>query len=251
MSFETSRLRPGEIIAAAGALLLFVFMFFFKWYGVGLPDNVQQTADALGFDLGAASVNGWTGHSVLRWLMLLTIVAALALAFLTATQRTVALPVTAAVIVTALAALLTVLLAYRVLLNEPGPNEAIEVKIGAWLGLLSSAAIAYGGYRSMRDEGTSLSDARDQARAASLQARAAFDQGAPRDEAGTSSTPPPSAPPAASEPLAAPSPPASPPPPSAPPAVGEPPAYQPPPSDPPASSEPTSSPSAPPPASSY
>lgn len=236
MTFESSRLRLGEIVAAVGAILLFVFMFFFKWYGVALPDGVSQTADALGIDLGGASVNGWTGHSVLRWLMLLTIIAALGLAFLTATQRTVALPVTTAVIVTALAALLTLLLAYRVLLNEPGPNDLIEVKIGAWLGLLSSAAIAYGGYLSMRDEGTSLTDAREQARAAGQQARAAFD--APREEGG-SSAPPPSAPPAASAPA---SPPPPPPPPSTPPAPSEPPAFAPPPpSEPPAFAPPPAS----------
>ena len=217
MTFETSRLRRGEIVAAVGAILLFVFMFFFKWYGVALPDGVSETADALGIDLGAASVNGWTGHSVLRWLMLLAIVAALALAFLTATQRTVALPVTMAVVVTALAALLTVLLAYRVLLNEPGPNELIEVKIGAWLGLLAAAAIAYGGYLSMREEGTTLDDVRSQATAATAQARAAFDSAAPRADEPASAPPP-----AAEEPMTPPPPP-PPPPPSAP-ATTEPPA---------------------------
>jgi hypothetical protein len=200
--FDTSRLRRGELVAAVGAILLFVFLFFFKWYGVAFPDGVSQQAEALGIDLGGASVDGWTGHSVLRWLMLLTIVAALALAFLTATQRTVALPVTMAVIVTALAALLTLLLAYRVLLNEPGPNDVIEVKIGAWLGLISSAVIAYGGYLSMRDEGTTLDDVRAQASAAGQQARAAFDEGAPRSDAPASAPPPTAAPPAAAPPAA-------------------------------------------------
>lgn len=131
MTFDVSRLRKGEVVAAAGALLLLVVMFALDWYG---------------------AANGWQAHTVLRWLMLLTILAAFALAFLTATQRTVAVPVTIAVIVSALSALLTVLLAYRVLLNEPGPNDLVDVQLGAWLGLLASALIAYGGYLSMRDE---------------------------------------------------------------------------------------------------
>jgi hypothetical protein len=221
VTFDASRLRPGEIVAAVGAILLFVFMFFVKWYGVTLPDGVSQTADALGIDLSGASVDGWTGHSVLRWLMLLTIIAALALAFLTATQRTVALPVTMAVIVTALASLLTVLLAYRVIINEPGPNDLIDVKLGAWLGLLSSAAIAYGGYLSMRDEGTSLTDAKEQA-------RAAFEGAAPRGGDGRSSAPPPPLPPSppTTEP---PAPPAGGRPADAPPAADPPPASTPPP----------------------
>jgi hypothetical protein len=205
VTFETSRLRRGEIVAAVGAILLFVFMFFFKWYGVSLPSGTNEIAKSFGVDLGDISINGWHGHSVLRWLMLLTIIAALTLAFLTATQRTVALPVTMAVIVTALAALLTVLLAYRVLLNEPGPNSLIDVKLGAWLGLLSSGMIAYGGYLSMREEGTSLDDVHTQAKGAGTQARAAFDSAAPpASSSAPPSSPPPPPPPPSSPPAAAP-----------------------------------------------
>jgi hypothetical protein len=233
VTFDASRLRRGEIVAAVGAILLFVFMFFFKWYGVELPDGVSETADAFGIDLGAASVTGWDAHEILRWLMLLTIIAALTLGFLTATQRTVALPVTMAVIVTALASLLTVLLAYRVLINEPGPNEPIDLKLGAWLGLLASAAIAYGGYLSMRDEGTSLDDVRAQASSAGQQARAAFDSAAPRSDEPASAPPPADAPPAASPPPSAP--------PAAPSQAGEAPSSAPPASEPPSSEPPPGS----------
>jgi hypothetical protein len=251
VTFEASRLRPGEIVAAVGALLLFIFMFFFKWYGVSLPGGQQQLANALGVDTGALAVNGWHGHTVLRWLMLLTILAALALAFLTATQRTVALPVTMAVIVAALAALLTLLLAYRVIINEPGPNQYIDVKIGAWLGLLASALITYGGYLSMRDEGTSLTDAKNQARAAGQQARAAFDAPAGREGSASSAPPPPSKPPASESPASAPPAPPEPPIASEPPAPAAPLASAPP--ELPATPEPSSSsppPSEPPPSGS-
>ncbi len=159
MRFDLRRLRRGEQLAGLGALLLFVFLFFFKWYGVN----------------GFGSVDGWHGHSVLRWLMLLTILSAATLVVLTATQRIVALPVTSAVVTTAIAALTTVLVAYRVVINEPGPNAFVSVKAGAWLGLLACALIFYAGYLSMRDEGTSIADARAQARAAGAQARAAFE----------------------------------------------------------------------------
>jgi hypothetical protein len=161
MTIDLQRLRRGEQLTALGALLLFVFLFFFSWYGVG--GAIGAFAHAFGVK---ATVNGWHGHTVLRWLMLLTILGGLGLAFVTATQRTVALPVTVAVVTTAIAALTTVLLAYRVIVNEPGPNALIDVKIGAWLGLLSSALVAYGGYLSMRDEGTTIEDARAQVGAA-------------------------------------------------------------------------------------
>lgn len=241
MTFETSRLRRGEIVAAVGAILLFVFMFFFKWYGLSLPGGTNELAESLGVDLGDVSINGWHGHSVLRWLMLLTIIAALTLAFLTATQRTVALPVTMAVIVTALASLLTVLLVYRILINEPGPNDLIDVKLGSWLGLLSSAAIAYGGYLSMRDEGTTLGDVRTQAGAAGAQARSAFDSSAPRAGDGGSAPPPrANVPPPADPPPPPPPAAAAPPPPAPAPPVPEPPAGSPPSSPPPGGPPPAS-----------
>jgi hypothetical protein len=148
MELDLRRLRRGEQLAGVGAILLFVFFFFFTWYGVG--GDIGRLARAAGVDV---SRNGWDGHSVLRWLVMLTIVSALALVFLQATQRTVALPVTLAVITTALAGLTTLLLAYRVVIDEPGPNAYTDVKLGAWLGLLSTALIFYAGYLSMRDEG--------------------------------------------------------------------------------------------------
>ena len=54
-------------------------------------------------------------------------------------------------ITTTLGAFATLLVLYRIL-NQPGPNDFIEVKFGAFLGFLSVLAIAAGGYRSMRDE---------------------------------------------------------------------------------------------------
>lgn len=145
MGFDLGRLRRGEWVAAAGALVLFVTLFFFKWYGAGI------SFESFSFE---ASANGWHTHSILRWLMLLTIVAVIALVVTTATQTTAALPVTMAVIATSIALLTTVLLAYRVLIDEPGPNELISVKFGAYLGLVSAAVVVYGGYLSMRDEST-------------------------------------------------------------------------------------------------
>lgn len=145
MTFDFSRLRRGEQIAGAGALLLLISLFLFKWYGVSISFG--------GSDTFSASVNGWHGHTVLRWLMLLSIVAAVALVVSTATQSTPALPVSIAVIVTAIAGLTTVLLAYRVLINEPGPNELIGVRFGAYIGLIASAVVTYGGYLTMRTEG--------------------------------------------------------------------------------------------------
>jgi hypothetical protein len=224
MTFDLSRLRLGEKIAAGAAVLLFVLMFF-DWYSVSVD------AGPLG-DVGGG-LSAWQAFDVLDIYLFLVILAAIGLAFLTATERTPALPVTASVIVTALAALGTLFVLYR-LVDTPLGDVPDGVDVGrtiwAFLGLIAVAAIAYGGYLSMRDEGTSLSDAREQARTAGQQARAAFDGGNSRDDTGGTSSappPPPGASPTASEPhAAAPAPPPSP-------AASEPPAAAPPPPPPP------------------
>lgn len=141
MSIDPDRLRRGEWIAGAGGVLLLVVLFLTDWYSVG-----------------PFGVDGWHGHTVLRWFMLLTIVASLALFLTTATQETPAIPAALAPVATAIALLTTVLLAYRVLINEPGPNEFVSVDAGAWLGLISCALVTYGGYLSMRIEGGPLPD---------------------------------------------------------------------------------------------
>ncbi|MGN6189467.1 MAG: hypothetical protein ACTHOE_11240 [Conexibacter sp.] len=194
MTFDIGRLRRGEQIAGVAAILLFILMFF-DWYTVSVSGGL----------LGGLSVGGnaWQAFSFIDIYLFLVILAAIALAVLTATQRTPALPVTMAVIVTALAALGTLLVLYRLIDTPVGDvPDGVDVSrtIWAFLGFAAVAAITYGGYLSMREEGTSFADARDQA-------RAAFDATAPRgDSAGGASTPPP--PPTASEPpIAPPSPP--------------------------------------------
>ncbi|HEX7292046.1 MAG TPA: hypothetical protein VF250_13045 [Conexibacter sp.] len=193
MAFDIGRLRRGEKVAAVAAILLFILMFF-DWYKVGVD------AGPLGFSVGGSA---WEVFDFVDIYLFLVILAALALAVLTATERSPALPVTGSVIVTALAGLGTLLVLYRLLDTPVGDvPDGVDVSrtIWAFLGLVAVAAVAYGGYLSMRDEGTSFSDARDQA-------RAAFDAAAPSGAApsgagtGGASAPPP--PPAASEPPAA------------------------------------------------
>lgn len=144
MSFDPTRLRRGEWIAGAGGALLLVSLFLFDWYGAD-----ADLGNGFSFSVGA---NGWETHSILRWFMLLTIAAGSGLWVLTAIERTDAIPLSAAVIAVVVAGITTFCLAWRVLINEPGPNELIEVKFGAWIGLLSSAAVVAGAWLSLRDE---------------------------------------------------------------------------------------------------
>ncbi len=154
MGFDPSRLRRGEWIAGAGAVLLLAFMFLLNWYG--LKGTFAPTASTLGI---STSVNAWDGLTNLRWLMLITIVVALALVYFQGTRRAPAIPVTLSLLVMLLGGLTVLLLIYRVLINQPGPGDLVSAKLGAYLGLVAAAAITYGGYKSMRTEGIAPKDA--------------------------------------------------------------------------------------------
>jgi hypothetical protein len=174
---------------------LFILLFF-HWYEVSVG--------VAGFSV-SGGVSAWDAFSVIDVYLLLVSLVAVGLAALTATQRTPALPVTTAVITTAVAAFGTLLILFRIV-DTPGMGLPSQIDVSptfwAFAGLLACAGVTYGGYLSMRDEGTSLADARDQARAAGQQAKAAFDTAAPvrRDE-GPGAPPPSAPPPAADEPL--------------------------------------------------
>ena len=86
---------------------------------------------------------------------------AITLAVLTATSRTVALPVAASAITAALGIGAVVMVLLRMLF-QPGPNNLIDLKFGIVLALIASLIVAYGGWESMREEGTTFDQARDQ-----------------------------------------------------------------------------------------
>jgi hypothetical protein len=127
--------RPGELFAAvaAGALLVVSFL---DWYG---PQNRE------------AGLNAWQAFSVLDLLLGAVMLCALALATSNVAGRGPAVPVALGVITTTLALAATLLVLYRIL-NQPGPNDVIEVRAGAWLGLGAVAAVFGGAWWSMSDE---------------------------------------------------------------------------------------------------
>jgi cytochrome bd-type quinol oxidase subunit 2 len=141
MEFDPSRLRRGELLAGTSAVLLAIFMVGVTWYGAGAGKSGSQT--------------GWQALTDLRWLLLVTIVAAVALVVLQATRRAPAIPVTMSLVVMLLGIVTVVALIYRVLINPPPHQQA-----GAYLGLLSAVGIAVGGYLSLRQEGVAGRDER-------------------------------------------------------------------------------------------
>jgi hypothetical protein len=196
-SFDISRLRQGEKIAAGSAVLLLITLFAFKWFG--LKGAGANLAGSFGIN---TSLTGWQSITLLRWLILIAIIIALGTAFITATQRTTALPVAGSVLTAAGGILISVLVFYRVIINHPGPDNLVGTKFGAYLGLLFCIGIAVGGWRSMQDEGTSFREAGETLGAGGATVARPAPPVAP--PAPAAPTPPAAAPPAAPPPPVAP-----------------------------------------------
>jgi hypothetical protein len=200
MSFDISRLRRADQIIAGGAIALFIFMFFFKWYGVS--SNVPSIA---GVNVNV-SRSGWDTFTNSRWIWLITIIIALLVVAAAGLQRHVESPVQPSVLVAGLGALSTLLIIYRIL-HHPSASASIGsfhasagIKIGIWLGLIAAAAITYGGYLAMQSEGTSIADVRDQASSAFSGIAGATAGGEAKPPSPPASSGPPIPPPAAPAP---------------------------------------------------
>jgi hypothetical protein len=213
MNFDVSRLRLSDRVIGIGAIAVFIFLFIFKWYGV-------SSSGPLG---GASfSANGWHSFTNSRWIWLITIVVALGSVAISAGALKLESPVQLGLVVAGLGALSTLLIFYRIVHHPSGgatiPSIAgvhysfsYGIKIGIWLGLIAAAALTYGGYLAMQDEGTSLADVREQAGSKI----ASFNAGQSSPAAPAESPVAPSVPPIPPAPSAAPQEPAAEPPPVA------------------------------------
>jgi hypothetical protein len=129
MELKPTRLRRGEVIAGVSGVALLIFVFALNWLTVGGRNR-----------------HGWSAVPLLRWLLVVTALTAIALAFTQATRRAPALPVSLSVIATVLGGLSVLLLVIRLLTTSAG------LCAGAYLGLVAAIGIAVGGYQSLRRE---------------------------------------------------------------------------------------------------
>jgi hypothetical protein len=201
---DVNRLSQGEKIAAGSGVLLFIVMFF-SWFGAS--GDVEALGNAVGVD---TSFNAWQSFDFIDLILFVTVVAAVGAAGAKAADARVDFPLST--VVTGLGGLSTLLVLYRVL--DP-PGDASR-KFGLFLGLILAAALTYGAWLAMQEEGTSFQDAAD---------RVGGGGSDPGSGAGGGDT---YAPPPADDPYAAPpppsdEPPSAPPPPPPPPSGGAPP----------------------------
>jgi hypothetical protein len=141
------RVYRGELTSAVAAVLLLGLMFLTKWYGVaGVPDPSAARPAV------STAENAWGGLTIVRWVMLVTILAALGSVVLHASQRSHGTRTDTSVIVLTLAVLTSGLLVYRVLLNLPQGSKVIDQKLGAVLGVACAVGIALGAVESVSEQ---------------------------------------------------------------------------------------------------
>jgi len=157
---DLSRIRRGELIAAVGGIVLLIVLLFVNWYSAGAEVTTPLGSVSVEGDFGAWDGQGFLG-TIANLIILAAAIAAVGLAILTSTSRTVALPVAASALTAGLGIAAVVMVALRMLF-QPGPNDLIDLKFGIWLALISAAVVAYGGWEAMKEEGTTFDEARDQ-----------------------------------------------------------------------------------------
>jgi hypothetical protein len=156
MAFDASRLKFGDLIAAGGAVVLFISLFL-DWY----------TADVEGFGSIPGGEGGigsaWDALDIGSIFLLLVVLVVLAIVVLRALGNEPAgLPVPLSTIVLGLGALATLYVLFRLLVSPVDVPDVLEDAvdigrgIGVFLALLSVLAIAAGGFLSARERGEAV-----------------------------------------------------------------------------------------------
>jgi hypothetical protein len=131
VQIDPRRLRPGELWALLGAVLLAVALFE-PWFQ---SSGVRQDA--------------WSAATAAAIVAALAAIGALALVATTLTQRSPSLPLAAAVCTAVVALVATVLIAIAA---ASPPDAAGDRCFGLWLGLAGVLALLVGAWLSLRDE---------------------------------------------------------------------------------------------------
>ncbi len=157
---DVDKLNTGEKIAGVSAVLLFIVMFF-DWFGVEVSGSNGFSGEVPG-----AGGSAWEALDFIPVVLVVTIVVALINVALRLNDSDYEPPVSLNVAVAILGGLSTLLVLFRVI-DPPGFGSFGGISVdatlefGIFLGLLTAAGIAFGGYRGMQEEGSTFGGAAD------------------------------------------------------------------------------------------
>ena len=139
---DLQRLDRGEIIAAAGGILLAISIFL-AWYTLGSVQQNGQYLTHLNSCRGPHSCTAWNALSILRYLLLLSALAPAILAWIIVRGHALSWPRGELTAITALAALTFII--FRGLIDKPGsPSGEIGLDYGWFIALLGGLMILTG-----------------------------------------------------------------------------------------------------------
>jgi hypothetical protein len=153
VSFDAGRLRPADWLVGAGGVALFVFVFFFDWYG-GSVTGLVSGSHIRG---AGESTTGWQTFTSSRWLWLATIVVAIGSALAAALSYRLDGPVQLGALTAGFGTVSTALIVYRIAHHPSATVSAghlkvsFGIKLGIWLGLIAALAVTLGGYLQERE----------------------------------------------------------------------------------------------------
>jgi hypothetical protein len=157
---DVNKLNTGEKIAGVSAVLLFIFMFF-TWFGVEVSGS-----DGFSGTVPGAGGSAWDALDFIPIVLVIAIVLALVNVTLRLSDSDYEPPVSMNVAVAVLGGLSVLLILFRII-DPPsfgsfgGVSVDGTLEIGIFLGLITAAGIAYGGYRGMQEEGATFSGTAD------------------------------------------------------------------------------------------
>src|SRR5690242_8620852 len=109
---DVNRLSQGEKIAGASGIALILIMFIFKWFSLSVSSG--GLGGVPGFS-AEVSRNAWGSFGFIDIILFITALAAIALAYTSASGQTVSLPIALSAIVAGLGILCVVLVLFRII----------------------------------------------------------------------------------------------------------------------------------------
>ncbi|MBK5231131.1 MAG: hypothetical protein JJE27_08180, partial [Thermoleophilia bacterium] len=151
----TEKTTTGRLIAAAGGIVLIISLFL-NWYTYKAGLNIAGVNSS-----SSTGISAWDAFSLIDLLLLVIGLLAIVPAALDVFDMEVELPVDMSVVTMAAGALAVLLIVFRVIdkpgpdvsVNIPGVEAGVHLAFGLFIGLISSAAIAFGGFTQTSESG--------------------------------------------------------------------------------------------------